>query len=104
MAATTITNVMLNALREQIVDIATYGFYRIGTTWYSTEINSKAVQSNGAVHITFYIESHGADLATEFRLTNASGEVLASRVEDVPFVDGAEKMLYRFKFGVSVGG
>ena len=41
--ATTITSTMLGGLRQCIVDMVSYGRYKIGSTWYRAEINSKAV-------------------------------------------------------------
>lgn len=104
MAATTINANLLNGLRQHIVDMVSYGRYRIGSTWYRAEINSKAVQDNGAVHITFYVRKQSAgSTANRFRLMSADNKVLAERVESITFVETMEEVLYRFKFGVSVG-
>ncbi|MBQ6960880.1 MAG: hypothetical protein IJP78_07895 [Clostridia bacterium] len=104
MAATTITNTMKNGLRQKIIDMISYGQYKIGSTWYRAEIDSKEIKSNGAVHATFYIQvpASRATPASQFRLCNSSGTVLAERTENVPFVDNLDEILYRFKFGISV--
>ena len=102
--ATTITSTMLGGLRQCIVDMVSYGRYKIGSTWYRAEINSKAVQLNGAVHVTFYIQNQGGGStpASQFQLLDANNNLLAERTEDVAFVQYMDRILYRFKFGVSV--
>lgn len=105
MAATIITSNMLNALRQHIVDQTAYARYKINGTWYKAEINSKEVRENGAVHITFYVQRAGGTNApaTQFQICTSSGAVLAERTENVAFVANMDAILYRFKFGVSVG-
>lgn len=105
MATVTIDENLLNGLRQRIVDMVSYGRYRIDGTWYRAEINSKSVQVNGAVHVTFYIEAQDSarTSATAFELRSASNALLASIEESVAFIQDAEQVLYRFKFGVSVG-
>jgi len=101
--ATTITNTMLNGLRQHIVDMASYGRYKIGGTWYRAEIETKAVQQNGAVHVTFFIRDQaGGTPASQFQLLNADNQLLAERAENVAFAEYMDAILYRFKFGVSV--
>lgn len=101
----TITNALLDGLRGHIVSMVSYGMYRTGGAWYRAEINSAEVRENGAVHVTFYIErkSSQASTATEFQLRNAAGAVLAERAETITFIDGMDRVLVRFKFGISVG-
>lgn len=101
----TITGTLLDGLRSHIVSMISHGMYRIGNTWYRAEINSAEVRENGAVHVTFYIErkSSQAAAATAFQLRNAADAVLAERVETITFVEGMDRVLIRFKFGISVG-
>lgn len=105
MAATNINENLLNRLRQHIVDSVSYGRYRIGSTWYRAEINSKGIQSNGSVYITFYIRkpTGSSSPANRFRLMSSNSQILAERIEDVSFAENMETILYRFKFGVSVG-
>ena len=105
MATTTITATLLNGLRTHLVDMVSYGRYMIGGTWYNAKLHSAGVQTNGAVHVTFYIERQGgtSDPATRFQLMSSDGNVLVDRVEDVSFTQFVDKILIRFKLGVSVG-
>ena len=105
MAATTITPAMLNGLREHVADMVAYARYRIGSTWYRAEIYSKGVQSNGAVHVAFYIQASSSVTtpANRFRLYDSNGTILAERSETVSFDVTVSRMLYRFKFGVTAG-
>lgn len=102
---TTITSAMLDGLRRHIGTMVSYARYRIGTTWYRAEINSREVRENNSIHITFYIPiPESIDVpANRFQLCDANGNVLAERTEDVPFALHMDTILYRFKFGVSVG-
>jgi len=105
MATTTITAALLNGLRNRIVDMVSYGRYKIGGAWYRANLNSSQVQTNGAVHVTFYIERQSGNTpATEFQLCDANGTVLVDRSEEVSFTQFVDKILIRFKLGVSVGG
>lgn len=103
--ATNITENMLNGLRTHLVDMISYARYKIGDNWYRAEINSKEVRSNGSVHVTFYIQRADgtSSPATQFQICDADGAVLAEQAEEVAFVQYMEKILYRFKFGISVG-
>ena len=102
--ATTISDAMLGGLRQHIVDMASYAEYQMGGSWVRAELNGKTVQRNGAVHITFYVRKQGSAVkATAYRLKDASGNVLASKEEDIPFVTGIDAIMYRFKFSVTVG-
>ena len=105
MAATTITSTMLNNLRQRVVDMVSYAQYKIGGTWYRAEINRKEIRSNGSVHISFYIPVPASieTPASQFRLFDTGGNILAERTENVPFAQNIEKILFLFKFGVSVG-
>lgn len=104
MASITITNSLLGGLRGHLAGMFAYGRYMVGGSWYRAEMNSSAVQANGAVHATFYIQPQaGAAVpATKFQLCAADGTVLAERTETVAFNERVEKILVRFKFGVSV--
>lgn len=103
--AITITSAMLNKLRQHIADICAYGRYKVGNTWYRADISSASVQSNGAVHVMFYISqpSGTTGSATGFQLCDANGNLLAERAETVPFSQYTQEINIRFKFGVSVG-
>jgi len=105
MASTQINTAMLSGLRQHIVDMVSYAGYRIDGVWHRAEIDTKAVQGNGAVHVTFYVHraEGSASPATAFRLMNADGQALAMREETIEFAQHMDAVLYRFKFGVSVG-
>lgn len=102
--AITITSTLLNGLRTYITDMAAYGRYMIDGTWHRAELNSASVQANGAVHITYYIERQSGNLpATKFQVLDSQDQVLAERTEDVYFQQYMDRVLIRFKLGVSVG-
>ena len=100
--AVTITDSLLNGLRRHIADMTAYAEYKIGGSWTRAEINSKDVLETGAVNISFYVRRSGDDTATEFRLKDANGNVLADREETIAFITGIDALLYRFKFSVTI--
>lgn len=103
MAQTEIKTAMLNGIRQSIVDMVDHGRYKMGGTWYTSPIDAKGIQENGSVYAAFYVHRQGsAASATQFQVRNASGTVLASRTETIPFTDTTGTIMYRFKFGVSV--
>lgn len=103
--ATNITNTMLGGLRQHIVDMASYGRYMIDGEWIRSEIVTKEVSQNNAVHISFYIHARtGSESpATKFQLMDENDMVLAEREEELAFTMYYDTLLYRFKFGVNVG-
>ena len=103
--ATTITNTMLGGLRQHIVDMASYGRYRIDGEWIRSEIVTKEVSQNNAVLISYYVHAKegSASPATGFQLMDENGMVLAEREEELAFTEYYKTLLYRFKFGVNVG-
>ena len=103
--AITIGEALLTGERQHMIDMTASGRYMIGGTWYGAEINSAAIQQNGAVHITFYARGQDTALtpATRFQLLNTAGDVLAEREETISFTSGLEEILIRFKLGLSVG-
>lgn len=99
---TVITDTLLDALRQRIVDIVSYGRYMVGGSWIRSEIVSKEVQSNNSVHISFYVQT-GSGNATKFQLLDSGNRVLAEREETLTVPESYDALLYRFKFGVSAG-
>lgn len=102
---TTITSALLDALRQRIAALAAYGQYKTSDTWHRAEIETVEIRSNGAVHVSFYVEPADQSLtpATGFRLCAEDGTILAERTEELAFTENADAMTYRFKFGVRAG-
>ena len=104
MAATIISNALLNGLREHLAaDMPGYGQYKIGSTWYDSPIELGEVKQNGSVCVSFKIEAQDALItpATQFRLCDANGETLAERIEEIPFTEEVSELLYRFRFEIN---
>ena len=99
--ATVVTSTMLGGLRQHIVDMCSYAEFKAGGSWHRVELDYAIVQQNGAVHIAFYITTDYGD-ATDFRLLDANGNVLAQKTETIEFAPLVSKILYRFKFAVNV--
>lgn len=98
---TIITETLLDALRQRIVDLMSYGRYMVGGSWIRSEIVTKEVQQNGVAYVCFYV-SKSSTPATKFQLLDSGNRVLAEREETLTVPDSYDAILYRFKFGVSV--
>lgn len=104
--ATTISSNLLGALRQRIITVAAYGQYKIGSAWHNAEIESGYVRANGSVCVSFIVEPQDAALtpATQFRLCDEDGNVLAEREDTIAFIqNAADALLCRFRFSVKAG-
>lgn len=99
---TVITETLLDALRQRVADLMSYGRYMVGGSWIRSEIVTKEVQQSGIVYVCFYVNKSAAP-ATKFQLLDSSDNVLAEREETLTVPDSYDAVLYRFKFGVSAG-
>ena len=103
MSSLSIQSALLDALRQQIVNVVVKTQFLVGNTWYDAEFFAD-VGDNSIVHINMVITpvSGAATLATKFRLLDSSNAVLAEKSDNVQFIAGVDSMLYRFNFNVTV--
>lgn len=96
---------LLNGLRARLAELPAYAQYRVDGELQRAELVSSEVRENGSVHVSFYVEraEGSSSPAQEFMLCAADGTVLAEQADEVSFVEYIDRILYRFKFGVSVG-
>ncbi len=99
---TVITETLLDALRQRVVDLISCGRYMVGGSWVQSDIVTKEVQQNGIVYVCFYVNKSD-DPATRFQLLDSGNNVLAEREETLTVPDSYDAILYRFKFGVTAG-
>ena len=103
--AVVINNNLLSALREHVLDISISGRYKIGDAWYDAEITDRFIAENLMVRVAFDVVPQDSQRtpATEFRLLDGSGQLLASEEKTVSFAQGTEGVSFWFVFNVKVG-
>jgi len=96
----------LNRLRSYWAALPTVGRYKIGATWYTSPIESQAVEENGAVTVSFYMaRQNGGATVTEKQICLQEGgtlTVLARNTDSFTFPTNRDRYLWRFKFGITV--
>lgn len=105
MASMNITETYMNAIRTAAAAEVKDAQYRIGTKWIRAEIVEASVQLNGSVHISFYVQKDASQPnagVNALRVRNKSGVALVTKTDSVPFSAGVDRLLYRFKIGITV--
>lgn len=98
-----LSNVALTALKNCIKDNVAYAKYKVGSTYYQTDIRSAYIMDDGRVAITFLVDGafSGTITVTEVQLYNHNGELWASKTENITRKALQEGILYRFAFTVT---
>ena len=98
-----LSNVALTALKNCIKDNVAYAKYKVGSTYYQTDIRSAYIMDDGRVAITFLVDGtfSGTITVTEVQLYNHNGELWASKAENITRKALQEGILYRFAFTVT---
>ena len=105
MANMNITETYMNAIRTAAAAEVKDAQYRIGTKWIRAEIVEASVQLNGSVHISFYVKKDDSQPnagVNALRVRNSAGVALVTKTDSVPFSAGVDRLLYRFKIGITV--
>ena len=103
MATTTVERPLLEGLRSCLCDMIGHARYKVNGVWYNSSIEEKGIRPNGTVHVSFYIEAKGGFPADEFQLYTAANVLLVDRSEEVAFPAGLSRLLYQFRFDISIG-
>lgn len=95
----------LSALRDCLKNNIAYAQYKVGGTYYKSDIRSAYVMDDGRLAITFLIDHTlpGTITVTEVQLYDYSGRLWCSKVESITRKAMQEGILYRFAFTVSEG-
>lgn len=98
-----LSDVALTALKNCIKDNVAYAKYKVGSTYYQTEIRSAYIMDDGRVAITFLIDHtlSGTITVTEVQLYDHSGRLWANKAENITRKALQEGILYRFAFTIT---
>ncbi len=97
-----LTNNALNGFRDYIKRTVAYAQYRIGSTYYKTDLNKVYVDSAGRVAIEFLIDDtvKGNITVSEIQLIDTSGNVWLSKAENISRSSIQDGIFYRFTVNV----
>jgi hypothetical protein len=100
-----LTATALNSLRDCIQNNISYARYKVGSTYYTAEIRSSYVMSDGRLAITFIIDHTlpGDITVSEVQLYDHNGVMWASKAESIVRKALQQGILYRFTFSVAEG-
>lgn len=95
-----VTNILLNSLRQQLIDRIDHAQYKIGNAYTNVSINEKKINNNGTVNVGFYISAGSGQTVTECRLLDSENNVLAAKSESIVMSASASAVYYFFTFNV----
>ena len=87
-----LTNSALNSLRNHLKNSIAYARYKVGSTYYTAEIQTAKVLADHTVA--------GNITVTEVQLFDHNGTLWASKAESITRKDAQEGILYRFRFTI----
>lgn len=96
----TVTNTLLNALRQNLINTVDHAQFKIGSTYTNVSLNEKRLNADGTVSVSFYINAAAGSTVTQLRLMDSSGNVLASKSESISIPEAALPIYYFFTFNV----
>lgn len=82
-----------------------YAQYKVGSTYYKTNITSVSIQPDGKLAVDFLIDHTvpGDINITEVQLYNTDSKLWLSKPENILRKDVQEGILYRFTFTIQEG-
>ena len=90
-----LTSAALTGYRNYTKRTVAYAKYKIGSTYYQTNVESVKVLSSGIVEISFMIElDSGSGTVSEVQLYNTEGVLWLSKAESLKLSDVSEGFLY----------
>ena len=95
-----LTQFMIDQIRTYIVQSIATAKYIANETAYTAQITGKAVTGAGKIEVTLNITPAQAVTITEVRLLSGSGDILASKQENIQTANTGESVFYKFIFNV----
>ena len=98
-----LTTTALTRLKDFLRKSIAYAKYKVGSTYYQTEIRDASVLADGRVAISFIIDHTlpGDIVVTEVQLYDHNGSLWASKAESISRKAVQEGILYRFAFTIT---
>lgn len=96
-----LTNTALADIRNYIKRRVAYAKFKVGSTYYKSNIESVKVLSNGIVEIAFMIElASGSGTVSEIQLYNTEQQLWLSKAESLKLNDVSEGFCYVVRINV----
>lgn len=98
-----LTTTALTALKNCIKNNIAYARYKVGSTYYRSEITDAYIMDDGRVAVTFLIDHtlSGNITITEVQLCDHNGSQWAKKTESITRKATQEGILYRFTFTIT---
>lgn len=95
-----LTAAAINGFKAHIDRTIAYAQYKIGATYYKVPIHKREVLSDGRVAVYFTINTTGAATIAEVQLYDTSGQLWATKSENIDVASVQNGVLYRFTFSI----
>lgn len=97
-----LTSNALASLRNHLKNSIAYARYKVGSIYYTADVQTAEVLADGRIAITFVIDHTvaGNITVTEVQLFDHNGVLWASKAESITRKDAQEGILYRFRFTI----
>ena len=98
-----LTNTALNSIKDHMKNRVRYAKYKVGGSYYQTDIQEAQVLPDGRVAIDVLIDHTlpGNITVTEVQLYDHNGQLWAKKAESISRADVQEGILYRFAFTIT---
>lgn len=97
-----LTTAALTGFKEHVKRTVAYAQYKVGSTYYRTEITKVYINSEGKVAIEFQVDHtlSGNITVTELRIYNTAGELWLSVSDNTTRKARQEGIFYRFAIDI----
>lgn len=98
----TLDSAYLLRKKTQIMNEIRYAEYKVGNTWYRTDIQTKQILADGRIEVVFVIDNTvtGNITVTGARLYDKNGDLIGSKTTSITREDATEGISYTVRFGV----
>lgn len=96
----TLDSSYLSRKRTQIMREIRYAEYKVGSTWYRTDIQTSQILADGRVEVVFVIDHTiaGNITVTGVRLYDANGDKIGEKTTSITRADATEGIAYTVRF------
>lgn len=98
-----ITESGLSRVRQDILQEAAFGRYRISGSTKQADLTQKHILSDGRVEFCFFLTGSEGSNIDLIELVGSDGTILAQAEEDITLGNAAEGNMYRFRIRVEKG-
>ncbi len=98
-----LTTEALTGFKNYVLRTVAYAKYKVGSTYYKTDITNVYINDDDNVAIEFQIDhSISGDITvTEVQIYDTAGELWLSSSENITRKDNQEAIFYRFTISIS---